>query len=150
MANKTVGIGVGPVYNKNKVNYQNQFVLQAVLLRTGKVNIPSVRPQPVPTGKPMMSAPVPTGMPNRPSLFPTDRGFSPSVIFGWWKNGQLLLSPQQVVLGNHIEKVYTGYPRTIVDLIHLHADDNVADLLTKSFDGPRFNHLVVNIGMLNP
>ncbi|GKA65031.1 putative ribonuclease H-like domain-containing protein, partial [Tanacetum coccineum] len=25
-----------------------------------------------------------------------------------------------------------------------------ADLLTKAFDGPRFNHLVVNIGMLNP
>nr|GFA73819.1 hypothetical protein [Tanacetum cinerariifolium] len=117
------------------------------------------KPQPVPTGKPMVSAPVPTGMPNRPSLFPTDRGFSPSVIFGWWKStarpmphfdGQLLLSPQQVVLGNHIEKVYTGYPRTIVDLIHLHNDDNVADLLTKAFYGPRFNHLVVNIGMLNP
>nr|GEY87489.1 hypothetical protein [Tanacetum cinerariifolium] len=34
--------------------------------------------------------------------------------------GQLLLSPQQVVLGNDIEKVYTRYPRTIVDLIHLH------------------------------
>ncbi|GJT72970.1 hypothetical protein Tco_1032256 [Tanacetum coccineum] len=26
----------------------------------------------------------------------------------------------------------------------------VADLLTKAFDGPRFNHLVVHIGMLNP
>nr|GEY03998.1 putative ribonuclease H-like domain-containing protein [Tanacetum cinerariifolium] len=35
-------------------------------------------------------------------------------------DGQQLLSPQQVVLRNHIEKVYIGYPRTIVDLIHLH------------------------------
>nr|GEY75675.1 xylulose kinase-1 [Tanacetum cinerariifolium] len=78
MANKTVGIGVGPVCNRNKVNYQNQVVPQVILLKTGKV-----------------------------------------------------------VLGNHIEKVYTGYPRTIVDLIHLHTDDNVADLLTKAFDGPR-------------
>nr|GEY80747.1 hypothetical protein [Tanacetum cinerariifolium] len=45
-------------------------------------------------------APVPTG------LVPTDRGYTPSVIFGWWKriDGQLLLSPQQVVLGKHIEK----------------------------------------------
>nr|GEU39047.1 ribonuclease H-like domain-containing protein [Tanacetum cinerariifolium] len=100
MANKTVGIGVGLVYNRNKLNYRSQFVPQAVLLRTGKVNIPPVRPQPVPTGKPKVFTPVPTGKPkvskpvpngkpkvstpvptgrtNRPSLFPTDRGFSPS------------------------------------------------------------------------
>nr|GEY45616.1 xylulose kinase-1 [Tanacetum cinerariifolium]GEY49959.1 xylulose kinase-1 [Tanacetum cinerariifolium] len=67
MVNKTIGIGVGPVHNRNKVNHQNQFVPQAVLLRTGKVNIPPARPQPVPTGKP-----------NRPFLVPTDRGYSPS------------------------------------------------------------------------
>nr|GEY44620.1 ribonuclease H-like domain-containing protein [Tanacetum cinerariifolium] len=130
----------------DKVNHKNKFVPQAVLLRTDKVNIPPVRPQPVPTGKPKVSAPVSTGKPkvsthvptgkpkvstpvltgrpNRPSPFPTDRGFSPSVIF---------------------EKVYTGYLRTIVDLIHLHTDDNVADLLTKAFDGPR----VFNSSMLH-
>nr|GEX63788.1 hypothetical protein [Tanacetum cinerariifolium] len=120
MANKTVGIGVGHVYNRNKVNYQNQFVPHAVLLRTGKVNIPPVRPQPVPTGKPkvtpvptgkpQVSTPVPTGRPNRPFPVPTGRGYSPSVMFGWWSRiyGKLLLSPQQVVLGNHIEKVFTG------------------------------------------
>nr|GEV67526.1 hypothetical protein [Tanacetum cinerariifolium] len=114
MENKTVGIGVGPVYNKNKVNYQNQFVPQVVLLRTGNVHNPLVRPQPVPTGKPKVtpvptgkpkvtlvptgkpqvtpvptgkpkvSTPIPTGRPNRPSPFPTDRGFSPLVISGWW------------------------------------------------------------------
>nr|GFA64235.1 hypothetical protein [Tanacetum cinerariifolium] len=117
----------------NKVNHQNHFVPQAVLLRTGKVNIPPARPQPVPTGKPKVFTLVPTGRPNRPFLVPTDRGYSPSVV-----------------LGKHIEKVYTGYPRTIVDLIHLHTDDNVADLLTKALDGPGFNHLVVNIGILNP
>nr|GEU62385.1 retrovirus-related Pol polyprotein from transposon TNT 1-94 [Tanacetum cinerariifolium] len=36
----------------NKVNHQNQFVPQAVLLRTSKVNIPPAKPQSVPTGKP--------------------------------------------------------------------------------------------------
>nr|GEV85352.1 ribonuclease H-like domain-containing protein [Tanacetum cinerariifolium] len=72
--------------------------------KTDKVNIPPARPQPVPTGKPKGFAPVPTGRQNRPFPVPTDRGYSPSVISGWWKNGQLLLSPQQVVLGNHIEK----------------------------------------------
>nr|GEV15536.1 uncharacterized mitochondrial protein AtMg00810-like [Tanacetum cinerariifolium] len=74
----------------------------------------------VPTGKPKVFAPVPAGRQNRPFPVPTDRGYSPSVV-----------------LGNHIEKVYTGYPRTIVDLIHLHTNANVADLLTKAFDGPR-------------
>nr|GEY29459.1 xylulose kinase-1 [Tanacetum cinerariifolium] len=126
MANKTVGIRVGPVHSRNKVN------------------IPPARPQPVSTGKPKVFASVPTGRQNSPFLVLTDRGFSPSVIFGWWSNGKLLLSSQQVVLGNHIETVYTGYPRTIVDLIHLHTDDNVADLLTKAFDGPR----VLNSPML--
>nr|GEW83325.1 hypothetical protein [Tanacetum cinerariifolium] len=100
MVNKTVGIEVGPVHSRNKVNHQNQFVPQAVLLRTGKVNIPPARPQPVPTGKPKAFAPVPTGRQNRPFPVPTNRGYSLSVI----TDGQLRLSPQQVVLGNHIEK----------------------------------------------
>ncbi|GKB78153.1 putative ribonuclease H-like domain-containing protein, partial [Tanacetum coccineum] len=79
MANKTVGNGVGPVHSRNNVNHQNQFVPQAVLLRTGKVNIPPARPQPVPTGKPKVPAPVTTGRQNRPFPVPTDRGYSPSV-----------------------------------------------------------------------
>nr|GEX10433.1 reverse transcriptase domain, reverse transcriptase zinc-binding domain protein [Tanacetum cinerariifolium] len=146
MANKTVGIGVGPVHSRKKVNHQHQFVPQAVLLRTSKVNILPASPQPVPTGKPKVFAPVLTGRQNRPFLVPTDRGYSPLVSSGWWKNGQLLLSPQQVVLRNHIETVYTGYPRAIVDLIHLHTDDNVADLLTKAFDGPRvFNSPMLHL-----
>nr|GEY19766.1 uncharacterized mitochondrial protein AtMg00810-like [Tanacetum cinerariifolium] len=58
----------------------SSFVPQAVLLRTGMVNIPFTRPHPVPTGKPKVFAPVPTGRQNRPFLVPTDRGYSPSVI----------------------------------------------------------------------
>ncbi|GJR63573.1 ribonuclease H-like domain-containing protein [Tanacetum coccineum] len=38
----------------------------------------------------------------------------------------------------------------LVQVHKIHTDDNVADLLTKAFDGPRFNYLVVHIGMLNP
>nr|GFA35941.1 ribonuclease H-like domain-containing protein [Tanacetum cinerariifolium] len=86
MVNKTVDIGVGPVYSKNKVNHQNQFIPQAVLLRTGKVNIPPARPQLVPTSKPKVFAPVPTGRQNRPFPVPIDRGYSPLVISGWWKS----------------------------------------------------------------
>nr|GEX40369.1 hypothetical protein [Tanacetum cinerariifolium] len=62
----------------NTVNHQNQFVPQAVLLRTGKVNIPPARPQLVPAGKPKVFAPVPTGRQNRPFPVPTDKGYSPS------------------------------------------------------------------------
>nr|GEY67382.1 hypothetical protein [Tanacetum cinerariifolium] len=89
---------------------------------------PTVRPQPVPTGKPKVHpvptgklkfTPVPTGRPHRPFPVATDRGCSPSVP----TDGKLLLRPQQVVLGNHIEKVFTGYPRTMVDLVHLHGQN---------------------------
>ncbi|GJS22031.1 hypothetical protein Tco_0450663 [Tanacetum coccineum] len=61
--------------------------------KTVKVNITPARPQPVLTGKPKVPAPVLTGRQNRPIPVPTG-------------------SPQQVVLGKHKEKVYTGYPRT--------------------------------------
>nr|GEV59411.1 hypothetical protein [Tanacetum cinerariifolium] len=116
MANQTVGVEVGLVYNRNNVNYQNQFVPQAILLRTGKVNIPPVSRQPVPTSKPKVppvptgkpkvtpvptgklkvtlvptsklkvSTQIPTGRPNRPFLVPTDKGYFPSASFTWWKS----------------------------------------------------------------
>nr|GEW33326.1 ribonuclease H-like domain-containing protein [Tanacetum cinerariifolium] len=68
----------------NKNGYFNKKA--AVLLRTGKVNIPPARPQPVPTGKPKVFAPVPTDRQNRPFPVPTYRGYSPSVSSGWWKS----------------------------------------------------------------
>nr|GEY06975.1 putative ribonuclease H-like domain-containing protein [Tanacetum cinerariifolium] len=74
MVHKTVGI-------KNKVNLQNHFVSQVVLLRNGKVNIPLARPQPVPTGKPKVFAPVPTGRQNRPFLDPTNRDAEDEGVF---------------------------------------------------------------------
>ena len=41
------------------------------------------------------------------------------------------------------------YEQRIINVLKVHTDDNVADLLTKGFDVSRFNHLVVNIGMIN-
>nr|GEV65334.1 uncharacterized mitochondrial protein AtMg00810-like [Tanacetum cinerariifolium] len=59
--------------------YEKQMANKTVvLLKTGKVNIPPARPQPVPTGKPKVFAPVPTSWPNRPFLVSTDKGYSPS------------------------------------------------------------------------
>ncbi|GKF12166.1 hypothetical protein Tco_0050092 [Tanacetum coccineum] len=41
------------------------------------------------------------------------------------------------------------YEKILIDVIKIHTDANVADLLTKGFDVTRFNFLVVTIGMLN-
>ncbi|GJX94659.1 putative ribonuclease H-like domain-containing protein [Tanacetum coccineum] len=42
-----------------------------------------------------------------------------------------------------------SYEKRLIDVIKIHTDANVADLLTKGFDVTRFNFLVVNIGMIN-
>nr|GEV51556.1 hypothetical protein [Tanacetum cinerariifolium] len=112
MTNKTVGIGVGPVHSRNKVNHQNQFVPQAVLLRTGKIKIPPARPQPVPTGKPKVFALVPAGRLNRPFPVPTDRGYSPSVISGWWLSTASPM-PHLINPTSFYFQTYTPYVPTI-------------------------------------
>ncbi|GKE24224.1 putative ribonuclease H-like domain-containing protein [Tanacetum coccineum] len=42
-----------------------------------------------------------------------------------------------------------AYEKKLIQVLKIHTDDNVADLLTKAFDVNRFNFLIVNIGMLN-
>ncbi|GJR30257.1 putative ribonuclease H-like domain-containing protein [Tanacetum coccineum] len=41
---------------------------------------------------------------------------------------------------------YDCYEKKLISVEKIHTDLNVADLLTKPFDGPRFNYLVVSIG----
>ncbi|GJS93349.1 hypothetical protein Tco_0800317 [Tanacetum coccineum] len=40
------------------------------------------------------------------------------------------------------------YEKRLIEVMKIHTDSNVADLLTKGFDVTRFNFLVVSIGML--
>ncbi|GJS15709.1 hypothetical protein Tco_0410181 [Tanacetum coccineum] len=42
-----------------------------------------------------------------------------------------------------------AYEKKLIQVLKIHTDDNVADLLTKAFDVSRFNFLIVNIGMIN-
>ncbi|GJZ19177.1 putative ribonuclease H-like domain-containing protein [Tanacetum coccineum] len=42
------------------------------------------------------------------------------------------------------------YEKKLINVDHIHSDDNVADLLTKAFDVGRFQYLVVSIRMLGP
>ncbi|GJZ90253.1 putative ribonuclease H-like domain-containing protein, partial [Tanacetum coccineum] len=45
--------------------------------------------------------------------------------------------------------IWDCYEKRLVDVIKIHTDANVVDLLTKGFDVTRFNFLAVSIGMLN-
>ncbi|GKB31934.1 ribonuclease H-like domain-containing protein [Tanacetum coccineum] len=55
----------------------------------------------------------------------------------------------QAVVGRH-HFIRDAYEKKLIQVLKIHTDDNVADLLTKAFDVSRFQFLVVNIGMINP
>nr|GEY90395.1 hypothetical protein [Tanacetum cinerariifolium] len=98
--------------SRSSCNKNGYFNIKAVLLRTGKVNIPSARPQPVPTGKPKVFAPVPTGWQNRPFRVPTNRGYSPFVISGWWKRAARPMPYFSRPISSYFQ-TYTPYVPTI-------------------------------------
>ncbi|GJQ91397.1 putative ribonuclease H-like domain-containing protein [Tanacetum coccineum] len=54
---------------------------------------------------------------------------------------------------NHIEIrhhfIRDSYEKKLIQVIKIHTDKNVADLLTKAFDVSRFNFLIASIGLLN-
>ena len=66
----------------------------------------------------------------------------------------IVKNPFQHSKTNHIEIrhhfICDAYEKGLVTVSKIHTDNYVADLLTKAFDGPRFNFLVVTIGMINP
>nr|GFA56820.1 putative reverse transcriptase, RNA-dependent DNA polymerase [Tanacetum cinerariifolium] len=43
-----------------------------------------------------------------------------------------------------------SYKKRLIEMVKMHTDSNVADLLTKAFDVTRFQFLVASIGLLNP
>ncbi|GJV84622.1 hypothetical protein Tco_1524520 [Tanacetum coccineum] len=94
-ANDFDGVGYPqrePIWdNATRVTQSNHFVLQAVLLRSGKVSIPAARPNQVPAvsiGRPKpvsTCAPVSTGKQNRLPPVHAARRNSSSVTSGWWQ-----------------------------------------------------------------
>ncbi|GKE98243.1 hypothetical protein Tco_0021594, partial [Tanacetum coccineum] len=42
-----------------------------------------------------------------------------------------------------------SYEKKLIQVIKIHTDHNVVDILTKAFDVSRFNFLISNIGLLN-
>ncbi|GKB03126.1 hypothetical protein Tco_0831215 [Tanacetum coccineum] len=49
----------------------------------------------------------------------------------------------------HFHFIRDYYEKRLIEVIKIHTDSNVADLLTKGFNVTRFNFLVVSIGLLN-
>ncbi|GJX95126.1 putative ribonuclease H-like domain-containing protein [Tanacetum coccineum] len=48
-----------------------------------------------------------------------------------------------------IQNQMDAYEKKLIQVLKIHTDDNVGDLLTKAFYVSRFNFLIVNIGMIN-
>ncbi|GJS18693.1 hypothetical protein Tco_0102783 [Tanacetum coccineum] len=57
---------------------------------------------------------------------------------------------QTIVATSSTEAEYVAAANCCGQVLKIHTDENVADLLTKAFDGPRFNYLVVHIGISIP
>ncbi|GJS06157.1 retrovirus-related pol polyprotein from transposon TNT 1-94 [Tanacetum coccineum] len=57
------------------------------------------------------------------------------------------ISEQTAGLWHHF--IRDANEKNLIQVLKIHTDDNVADLLTKAFDGPRFAYLVVHIGMVD-
>ncbi|GJV74687.1 putative ribonuclease H-like domain-containing protein [Tanacetum coccineum] len=94
-ANDFDGVGYPqrePIWdNATRVTQTNQFVPQAVRLRSGKVSIPAARPNQVPAGRPKPVStgrpkPVSTGKQYRPPPVHAGRRNSSSVTSGWWQS----------------------------------------------------------------
>ncbi|GJT18940.1 hypothetical protein Tco_0877646 [Tanacetum coccineum] len=129
-ANDFDGVGYPqrePIWdNATRVTQSNQFVPQAVLLRSGKVSIPAARPNQVPVGRPK---PVSTGRPkpvftcskNRLlrhccSYFQTSTPFGPHVYYNQMHyDGDGWAAAVKPSAGyswkSHRNKVYSGTPR---------------------------------------
>ncbi|GKC70859.1 hypothetical protein Tco_1116742 [Tanacetum coccineum] len=64
------------------------------------------------------------------------------------KNPVLHLKTKHIQIQHHF--IRDCYEQRLINVVKVHTNDNVADLLTKGFDLARFNFLVVTIGMINP
>ncbi|GKA24154.1 hypothetical protein Tco_0710187 [Tanacetum coccineum] len=55
---------------------------------------------------------------------------------------------KHIAIRNHF--IRDAYEKKLIQVLKIHTNDNVADLLTKAFDVSRFQFLVVSIRMINP
>nr|GEV62236.1 hypothetical protein [Tanacetum cinerariifolium] len=63
------------------------------------------------------------------------------------KNQCFILKTKHIEIRHHF--IRDSYEKKLIQVIKIHTDHNVADLLTKDFDVSRFIFLIVDIGLLN-
>ncbi|GKE79025.1 hypothetical protein Tco_1545145 [Tanacetum coccineum] len=63
------------------------------------------------------------------------------------KNPVFHFKTKHIEIRHHF--IRDSYEKKLIQVIKIHTDQNVADLLTKAFDVSRFNFLVASIGLLN-
>ncbi|GKD10391.1 putative ribonuclease H-like domain-containing protein [Tanacetum coccineum] len=63
------------------------------------------------------------------------------------KNPVFHSKTKHIEIRHHL--IRDSYEKKLIQMIKIHTDQNVADLLTKAFDVSRFQYLIASIGMLN-
>ncbi|GKC13906.1 hypothetical protein Tco_1010688, partial [Tanacetum coccineum] len=63
------------------------------------------------------------------------------------KNHVFHSKTKHIEIGHHF--IIDSYKKKLIQMIKIHTDQNVRDLLTKAFDVSRFQYLIASIGMLN-
>ncbi|GJV83301.1 putative ribonuclease H-like domain-containing protein [Tanacetum coccineum] len=63
------------------------------------------------------------------------------------KNPVFYSKTKHIEIRHHF--IRDSYKKRLIQVIKIHTDHNVADLLTKAFDVSRFQYLIASIGMLN-
>ncbi|GJR58315.1 putative ribonuclease H-like domain-containing protein [Tanacetum coccineum] len=64
------------------------------------------------------------------------------------KNPVFHSKTKHIAIRHHF--IRDAYEKKLIQVLKIHTDDNVVDLLTKAFDVSRFQFLVVTIGMIKP
>ncbi|GKE13049.1 hypothetical protein Tco_1416600 [Tanacetum coccineum] len=119
----------------------------------------SKRPAPVSAGRPVSAGWLnPAARPYfRPSSVYFNNMYRPELYDPMYMNEGRWATAGDPSTDNDIGIVDSGCSRSmtgnkeknLIQVLKIHTDDNVADLLTKAFDGPRFKYLVVHIGMVD-
>nr|GEY35244.1 hypothetical protein [Tanacetum cinerariifolium] len=73
----------------------------------------------------------------------------PDIMFAVYACSRFQVTPKLSHL-HAVKQIFRdSYEKKLIQVLKIHTDDNVADLLTKAFDVSRLNFLKANIGMLN-
>ncbi|GKC88434.1 putative ribonuclease H-like domain-containing protein, partial [Tanacetum coccineum] len=64
------------------------------------------------------------------------------------KNPVFHLKTKHIEIRHHF--IRDAFEKKLIQVLKIHTDNNVANLLTKAFDAGRFQFLIVSIGMMNP